>query len=32
MVKLNLNNAAAFGNAAFIRLDRAESLYEELVE
>ncbi len=32
MEKLNLKNAAAFGYAAFIRLDRAEALYEELVE
>lgn len=32
MEKLNLKNAAAFGNAAFTRLDRAEALYEELVE
>jgi len=32
MEKLNLKSAAAFGNAAFTRLDRAEALYEELVE
>ncbi len=32
MEKLNLKNAAAFGNVAFTRLDRAEALYEELVE
>ena len=32
MEKLNLKNAAAFGKAAFTRLDRAEALYEELVE
>lgn len=32
MEKLNLKNAAAFGTAAFTRLDRAEALYEELVE
>ena len=30
--KAQLQNAAAFGNAAFTRLDRAEALYEELVE
>lgn len=32
MEKLNLKDAVAFGNAAFTRLDRAEALYEELVE
>ena len=32
MEKLNLKNAAVFGNAAFTRLDRAEALYEDLVE
>jgi hypothetical protein len=32
MEKLNLENAVAFGNTAFTRLDRAEALYEELVE
>lgn len=31
MEKLNLKNAATFGNAAFTRLDRAEALYEDLV-
>lgn len=32
MEKLNLKNAAAFGNDTFTRLDRAEALYEQLVE
>lgn len=32
MDKLNLKNAVAFGNSAFTRLDRAEALYEQLVE
>lgn len=32
MGKLNLKNAVVFGNDAFARLDRAEALYEELVE
>lgn len=32
MEKLNLKDAVAFGNSAFTRLDRAEALYEELVE
>lgn len=32
MEKLNLKEAVAFGNSAFTRLDRAEALYEELVE
>jgi hypothetical protein len=32
MEKRYLKNAVAFGNSAFTRLDRAEALYEELVE
>jgi len=32
MEKLNLTEAIAFGNAAFTKVDRAEALYEELVE
>ena len=32
MEKLNLTEAVAFGNAAFTKVDRAEALYEELVE
>jgi len=32
MEKLNLKNAVAFGNATFTKLDRAEALYEQLVE
>lgn len=32
MEKLNLKNAAAFGNSAFTKVDRAEALYEALVE
>lgn len=32
MEKLNLKDAVAFGNSAFTKLDRAEALYEELVE
>lgn len=32
MDKLNLESAVAFGNASFTRLDRAEALYEQLVE
>ena len=32
MEKLNLKGAVAFGNSAFTRLDKAEALYEELVE
>lgn len=32
MERLNLKNTIAFGNDAFTRLDRAEALYEELVE
>lgn len=32
MEKLNLKAAVAFGNSAFARLDRAEALYEQLVE
>lgn len=32
MEKINLKDAVACGNAAFTRLDRAEVLYEELVE
>ena len=32
MEKLNLTNAVAFGNSAFTKLDRAEALYEQLVE
>lgn len=32
MEKLNLRHAVAFGNSAFTKLDRAEALYEELVE
>lgn len=32
MEKLNLKDAVAFGNTAFTRLDRAEAVYEELVE
>lgn len=32
MEKQNLKNAAAFGNSAFTSVDRAEALYEALVE
>jgi hypothetical protein len=32
MEKLNLNDAVAFGNSAFTKVDRAEAVYEELVE
>ncbi len=32
MEKLNLKDAVAFGNSAFTKVDRAEALYEELVE
>ena len=32
MEKLNIEKAAAFGNAAFTKVDRAEALYEQLVE
>lgn len=32
MEQLNLKNAAAFGNSAFTKVDRAEALYEERVE
>jgi hypothetical protein len=32
MEKLKLSEAVAFGNAAFTKVDRAEALYEELVE
>lgn len=32
MEKLNLKAAVAFGNSAFTRLDRAEALYEQIVE
>lgn len=32
MEKLNLKDEVAVGNSAFTRLDRAEALYEELVE
>lgn len=32
MEKLNLKTAAAFGNSAFTKVDRAEAFYEELVE
>lgn len=32
MEKLNLKDAVAFGYAAFAKLDRAEALYEHLVE
>ncbi len=32
MEKLNLKDAIAFGNSAFTKLDRAEALYEQIVE
>lgn len=32
MEKLNLTEPIAFGNAAFTKVDRAEALYEKLVE
>lgn len=32
MEKLNLRDAIAFGNSAFTKVDRAEALYEQLVE
>lgn len=32
MEKLNLKNALAFGNSAFTKVNRAEALYEALVE
>jgi tetratricopeptide (TPR) repeat protein len=32
MEKLNLRAAVAFGNSAFTKVDRAEALYEQLVE
>jgi hypothetical protein len=32
MEKLNLKDAVAFGNSAFAKLDRAEALYEQIVE
>ncbi len=32
MERLNLKDAVAFGNSAFTKVDRAEALYEELVE